>query len=159
MEIRVGLGYDSHRFEKGKKLFLGGIEIPSEYGLQSNTDGDILIHALIDALLGAISFKDIGRLFPEESDDVKNKRSTELLKIVVNLLKERKVDIVNIDAVVILEKPKIASFIEVIKENLSTILAIDKERINVKGKTNEGMGFVGEGVGAVALVTVLVKVP
>lgn len=159
MEIRVGLGYDSHRFEKGKKLFLGGIEIPSEYGLQSNTDGDILIHALIDALLGAISFKDIGRLFPEESDDVKNKRSTELLKIVVNLLKERKVDIVNIDAVVILEKPKIASFVEGIKENLSTILAIDKERINVKGKTNEGMGFVGEGVGAVALVTVLVKVP
>ncbi len=159
METRVGLGYDSHRFEKGRKLFLGGVEIPSEYGLQSNTDGDILIHALIDALLGAIAFKDIGRLFPEESDDFKNIRSTELLKIVVKLLKERKVDIVNIDAVVILEKPKIASFIEAIKENLSNILEIDKERINVKGKTNEKMGFIGEGVGAVALVTVLVKVP
>ncbi|MEF3245213.1 MAG: 2-C-methyl-D-erythritol 2,4-cyclodiphosphate synthase [Caldisericaceae bacterium] len=159
METRVGLGYDSHRFEKGRKLFLGGVEIPSEYGLQSNTDGDILIHALIDALLGAIAFKDIGRLFPEESDDFKNKRSTELLKIVVKTLKERMVDIVNIDAVVILEKPKIAPFVEAIKENLSHILEIDKERINLKGKTNEKMGFVGEGVGAVALVTVLVKVP
>jgi len=153
----VGIGYDSHRFVKGKPLFLGGIEIPFEFGLESHTDGDILIHALIDALLGAIAYKDIGRIFKDTDEKYKGVRSTELLKSVSDILKEKNAKIVNIDATLILEKPKISPHVEKIKETLSNLLGIEKERISIKGKTNEGMGFIGRSEGASSIVVVLVQ--
>ncbi len=156
MSIKIGIGFDFHIFKKGAPLILGGVEIPYEYGLVSETDGDILIHALVDALLGATGTGDIGELF---CSSWKNKSSVDILKTTINILKKKEVRIINIDAIVIMEKPKILDFKEKIKENLSKIMEIDKNLISIKGKTMEGMGVIGEKKGASALVVVLVEIP
>ncbi len=156
MSIRVGIGFDFHIFKKGVPLILGGVEIPYEYGLISETDGDILIHAIVDALLGAIGGRDIGELF---NSSWKNKSSVEILKTTIDMLKKREVRIINIDAIVIMENPKILNFKEKIRESLSKIMGIDKNLISIKGKTMEGMGVIGEKKGASALAVVLVEIP
>jgi len=156
VSIKIGIGFDFHIFKKGAPLILGGVEIPYEYGLVSETDGDILIHALVDALLGATGTGDIGELF---CSSWKNKSSVDILKTTINILKKKEVRIINIDAIVIMEKPKILDFKEKIKENLSKIMEIDKNLISIKGKTMEGMGVIGEKKGASALVVVLVEIP
>ncbi|MFB0566476.1 MAG: 2-C-methyl-D-erythritol 2,4-cyclodiphosphate synthase [Candidatus Aminicenantaceae bacterium] len=143
MKVKTGLGYDIHKFEKGRKLFLGGIEIPFPQGLIGHSDGDCLIHAIVDALLGAAGEGDIGQLFPDTDPKYKDIRSTDLLKEIVAETKARGLEIVNIDTVVIAEEPKLFPYVESMKGTLSLILGIEKDHIGIKAKTNEGLGLIG----------------
>ncbi len=142
--IRAGLGYDIHRLERGRKLYLGGVEIPFTQGLAGHSDGDCLIHAIIDALLGASGEGDIGQLFPDTDPEFKDIRSTELLNEVVEKLKEKGMEIMNIDSVVIAEEPRLASHILRMKKILGPLLGLDRERLSIKAKTNEGIGLIGK---------------
>ena len=152
----AGLGYDVHRFKKGRKLILGGVEIASEKGLDGHSDADVLIHALMDALLGAAGLNDIGHFFPDSDAKYKNISSMMLLKTVSGELAKRKFSVNNADITVIAEKPKIAPFIDQMKENISKVLKLQKSRIAVKATTNEKMGFIGrgEGIAAMAIVSI-----
>ncbi len=154
--MRVGIGYDVHALVKGRKLFLGGIEIPSDKGLLGHSDGDCLIHAICDALLGAISEQDIGHYFPNTNETIKGISSIKILEYVSEIMRNKGYSIVNIDAVIVTEYPKIYPYREHIKERLAEVLRIEKDCIGIKGKTTEGLGFTGrrEGIAvyAVALV-------
>jgi len=155
----VGLGYDVHRFKKNRKLFLGGIKISDTNGLDGHSDADVLIHALMDALLGAAGQNDIGHFFPNTDNKYKDISSIELLKTVVKTLKQKKFKIINTDITIIAEKPKIYPYIEQMKDVLSTTLNIKKQYIAIKATTNEKMGFIGRGEGICAMaVTSLKKV-
>lgn len=156
---RMGFGYDIHRLEAGRKLFLGGIEIPHTEGLVGHSDGDALIHAVIDALLGALGERDIGQLFPDTDPRYKDIRSTELLREVMNLLKKRKGKILNVDSVIVAERPRLASYTEKMKEALSLLLGIDKSRIGIKAKTNEGLGSTGGGKAIACWAVILGDIP
>ena len=144
MKNRIGFGYDIHRLAGGRTLFLGGVEIPHPAGLVGHSDGDALIHALIDALLGAAGEGDIGRLFPNTVAEFKGIRSTELLKRVMTRLKRRGFEVLHVDSVIVAEAPPLAPHCERMKETLSPILGLPNERIGIKAKTNEGLGPVGE---------------
>jgi len=144
-KYRIGNGYDIHRLEEGRKLILGGIEIPYHLGLLGHSDADVLIHAIIDAMLGALSLGDIGKYFPPSDPEYKNIDSTILLKKVLELIKAEDYKIVNIDSVIQAEKPKLSGFIMSIKENLAKAMGIDMEKVSVKATTMEGLGFIGEG--------------
>jgi len=146
MSFRIGAGYDSHRLVENRRLILGGVEIPFERGLLGHSDGDALCHAIIDALLGAAGLGDIGQLFPDTSGQWRDADSIELLKKVVALCREKGFEIVNIDTVVIIEKPKIGPYVEAMKKSIAKT-GIDSSSISIKAKTNEGMGFVGRGEG------------
>ncbi|MEI6152897.1 MAG: 2-C-methyl-D-erythritol 2,4-cyclodiphosphate synthase [Deltaproteobacteria bacterium] len=154
--MRVGIGYDVHRLVEGRKLFLGGVEIPFNKGLLGHSDGDVLTHAICDALLGAISEGDIGQHFPDSDQSIKGIESRNILLFVGGLLKEKGFKIVNIDAVVVAEAPKILPYRKIMIETISNILQIDPAQVGLKGKTTEGLGFAGrkEGIAvhAVALV-------
>lgn len=143
MNERIGFGYDIHRLVRGRKLFLGGINIPYNKGLLGHSDADVLIHAICDALLGAMSKQDIGEHFPDTSSKYKGISSLELLKKVMNLMHKEKYAIVNLDTVVIAEKPSLSPFKVQIQKKLAGILSIDKEYISIKAKTNEGLGAIG----------------
>jgi 2-C-methyl-D-erythritol 2,4-cyclodiphosphate synthase len=147
----VGLGYDSHRLVAGRRLVLGGVEIPSELGLDGHSDADVLTHAVIDALLGAVGMGDIGQHFPDTDERWKDADSMELLRAVVGMLGEAGHRIVNMDCTVVLEAPKLAPHRETIRASLAGALGIDTGRVNVKASTGEHMGFVGRNEGAVAL--------
>ena len=136
--IRCGIGYDTHRLVAGRKLVLGGVEIPSARGLLGHSDGDVLSHAIADALLGAAGLGDMGRFFPDTDPRWKNAASRIFLETIRGLLAERKLEIVNIDSVVVLDEPKLAPYMNQIKESLATSLGIAAERVNVKAKTSEG---------------------
>ena len=153
----VGFGYDVHRFKKNRKLFLGGVKISDTNGLDGHSDADVLIHALMDALLGAAGQKDIGHFFPNTDMKYKNISSVELLKIVVKTLKNKKYKIVNVDMTVVAEKPKIYPYIDDMKEVLSETLKIKKDYISIKATTNEGMGFVGRAEGICAMAVASLK--
>jgi 2-C-methyl-D-erythritol 4-phosphate cytidylyltransferase/2-C-methyl-D-erythritol 2,4-cyclodiphosphate synthase len=157
MQIRIGSGYDSHRFAAGRKLILGGVEIPFDKGLQGHSDADALIHAICDALLGAAGAGDIGRHFPDIEPHYKNISSMLLLGRVREIVAAKCFKINNIDATIIMEKPKVAPFTAQITANIAEALHLAVTDINIKAKTNEGMGFVGKGEGvavtAVATVT------
>lgn len=156
MKIRAGLGYDIHRLEEGRRLFLGGVEIDFAKGLKGHSDGDCLIHAIIDALLGAAGKDDIGQHFPDTNPQYKDVRSTELLKKVMDLLRERKIEILSVDTIVIAEKPKLGPYIPKMKETLGPILGVGQDGLGIKAKTNEGMGAIGEGEAIAAWAQVLV---
>lgn len=141
----------------GRKLFLGGVELNFPKGLKGHSDGDCLVHAIIDALLGAIGEGDIGQLFPDSDSRYKDIRSTELLKEVVRRVKEKKVEILNIDSVIIAEKPRLAPFIPRMKEALCPILGLKEDELGIKAKTNEGLGAVGKGEAIASLAQALVK--
>ncbi|NOR12706.1 MAG: 2-C-methyl-D-erythritol 2,4-cyclodiphosphate synthase, partial [Candidatus Aminicenantes bacterium] len=143
--MKSGLGYDIHRLVDGRKLFLGGIEIPFAKGLLGHSDGDCLIHAIVDALLGALGEKDIGHHFPETDSQYKDIRSTELLKVVVQRLEKNNTKIGHIDSLVIAEKPRLAAHIPRMKETLCAILRIGPEDLGIKARTNEGLDAVGHG--------------
>lgn len=145
MKFRVGLGYDIHRLEAGRKLFLGGLEIPFPKGLHGHSDGDCLIHSIIDALLGAMGEGDIGQLFPDSEEKYKDIRSTELLKEVMARLDAKGMEIVNVDTIIVAEEPRLAPYILRMKELLSALLRVDKNNLGIKAKTNEGIGLIGEG--------------
>ena len=157
--MRIGFGYDSHRLAEGRRLVLGGVEIPHERGLSGHSDADVLIHAVCDAILGALAAGDIGRHFPDTSPAYKNISSLKLLDHVRILGEQRGYGVHNIDSTVVLEKPKIAEYIRAMSLNLALTLNISEEYVSVKAKTNEGMGFVGrqDGVAAYAVATIIKK--
>lgn len=148
--FRIGHGYDAHRFASGRKLILGGMEIPFEKGLLGHSDADVLTHAVMDALLGAAGLRDIGFYFPPSDDTYKDADSLMLLKRVGVLLAEKSFEIANIDATLILEAPKVACHTGRMRQNLANALSIPDTKVNVKATTTEGMGFTGTGEGAAA---------
>lgn len=149
----TGIGYDSHRFKSGRKLILGGVEIPSEFGLDGHSDADALVHAIIDAILGAAGKRDIGFNFPDTDKKWKDADSLDLLKRTISLIDNSK--IIYVDAVIITEKPKLSDHINKMIEKLSKTMNLKAERVNIKAKTNEKMGFSGreEGLAVMACVT------
>ena len=153
----VGFGYDVHRFKKSRKLFLGGVKISDTDGLDGHSDADGVIHALMDALLGAAGENDIGHFFPNTDLKYKDIASTELLKIVADTLNNKNFKIVNTDITVVAEKPKIYPYIDQMKDVLSSILGINKEQIAIKATTNERMGFVGREEGICSMAVVLIE--
>ena len=154
--MRVGFGYDAHAFVTGRPLFLGGIEIPYLLGLQGHSDADVLLHAICDALLGAIGEGDIGKHFPDTDSQYRDIRSTLLLKRVINKIKEKRFHLVNIDATIVAQKPKLSEFIPRMVKQIADVLEIEPGRVNVKATTTEGLGFAGrgEGIGAYAVALV-----
>ena len=152
--MRIGHGYDAHKFQQGGKLVLGGVHVPYQKSLKAHSDGDVLIHALCDALLGAAGLGDIGRHFPDSSDKYKDVDSRELLRHVVKMLDEKKLQISNADITVIAQAPKLSPHIDEMRSNLSDDLKVNPDRINIKATTTEGMGFIGreEGVATHAVV-------
>ncbi|MFP4081350.1 MAG: 2-C-methyl-D-erythritol 2,4-cyclodiphosphate synthase [Candidatus Aminicenantes bacterium] len=157
MEIKAGLGFDIHKLKKGRKLFLGGVRIPFSRGLVGHSDGDCLIHAIIDGLLGACGEKDIGQMFPDTDPEYKQVRSTELLKATVERVEENGLFILNIDSIIMAEEPKLASYIPMMKEVLCPLLGVDRSHLGIKAKTYEGLGPVGRGEAMAAWACVLVK--
>ncbi|MGN0661131.1 MAG: 2-C-methyl-D-erythritol 2,4-cyclodiphosphate synthase [Oscillospiraceae bacterium] len=145
--MRVGSGYDVHKFAADRKLILGGEEIPFEMGLLGHSDADVLVHAVMDSLLGAAALGDIGKHFPDTDEKYKNADSIKLLKHVAGLLYERGYSIGNIDATVVAQKPKLAPFIPKMRENIAAACKIDLDKVNVKTTTEEGLGFTGEMLG------------
>lgn len=148
--MRIGHGYDVHRFAENRKLFIGGVEIPYSLGLDGHSDADVLIHAICDSLLGAAALGDIGKFFPDNDSSFKNIDSKILLRKTVDFLKDKGYKIVNIDATVIAQAPKLRNYIDNIREILSEICEIDIDAINIKATTEERLGFTGrlEGISA-----------
>lgn len=157
MKIRIGQGIDFHRLEKGFNLWLGGIKIPSEKGCVAHSDGDVLLHAICDALLGAAGLSDIGHYFPDSDTEFKNIDSKILLKRTVLIIHEKGYRILNIDSTVCLEKPKISPFIPEMKNVISNITNISNEDISIKATTAEKLGFTGREEGIVAIAVALLQ--
>ena len=145
--MRIGMGYDVHKLVEKRDLILGGVKIPYELGLLGHSDADVLLHAIMDSLLGAAALGDIGKHFPDTDPKYKGISSIELLKHVGNLLSEHNYKIGNIDATIIAQGPKMAPHIPTIRENIASALNISLDQINVKATTEEGLGFTGEGLG------------
>lgn len=157
--MRIGYGYDSHIFEKNRKLILAGIKIPYEFGLKGHSDADAVSHAIIDSIFGALAIGDIGSRFPDSDNKYKDISSIKLLEETVKIMEERKYKVSNTDITVILEKPKLRDYVDYMRKNLSKILKTDIENISIKAKTNEKMDAVGRGEGvAVHVVTLLKRV-
>lgn len=155
--MRIGTGYDVHRLTEGRKLILGGVDIPYEKGLLGHSDADALLHAIMDALLGAAALGDIGKHFPDTDPAYLGASSLELLKQVGRLLKENSYSVGNIDATVIAQKPKMLPYIEEMRENIASTLGISISQVNVKATTEEGLGFTGEGAGISAQAVCLLE--
>jgi len=155
--MRIGHGYDAHRFKAGGRLVLGGVTIPHDKGLEAHSDGDVLIHAICDALLGAAALGDIGKHFPNASEELKGINSRVLLRRVADLLHERGFEVANVDATVVAETPRIAPFVAEMRVRLAADLGLDPDCINVKATTTEGMGFTGEGQGMAAYAVALLS--
>lgn len=145
--MRVGVGYDVHRLTEGRDLILGGVKIPYEKGLLGHSDADVLVHAVMDALLGAAALGDIGKHFPDTDARYEGISSMELLRQVGRLLDEQVYVIENIDATIIAQRPKMAPYIRDMRENIARALEIEPEQVNVKATTEEGLGFTGSGEG------------
>ena len=158
MKLRVGNGYDTHPLLKGESLILGGINIPSEKGTKGHSDGDVLAHAIIDSLLGAMAFGDIGQLFPSSKIEYKKISSMQLLKKVMITFKQKKYKIANIDTTIILEEPTLKNYITLIKESIASCLEIKLDQLSVKATTNDKLGFIGEGKGISVLATTLITI-
>lgn len=154
--MRIGIGYDSHRLVKGRKLILGGVEIPFNKGLSGHSDADVLCHAVIDAIIGALGLGDIGMHFPDTDKKWKGASSVKLLSIAVKLAKSKGFKVSWLDTIVIIEKPRLAPFIDKMKTAISKS-GIPLRLINIKAKTNEGMGFTGKGEGIAAQAVCLLK--
>ncbi|MDO9229054.1 MAG: 2-C-methyl-D-erythritol 2,4-cyclodiphosphate synthase [Syntrophales bacterium] len=155
--MRIGFGYDSHRLTVGRRLVLGGKEIPHEKGLLGHSDADVLIHAVCDAVLGAVGEGDIGRQFPDTDPAYRGISSLILLERVRELAVAKGFQVCNVDSTIVLEKPKLAPHLSAMAENIARILRISAAQVGVKAKTNEGMGLVGAGEGAAAFAVVLVE--
>ena len=155
--MRIGYGYDSHLFAENRKLILAGIEIPYELGLKGHSDADVVIHAIIDSIFGALALGDIGSHFPDNDNKYKDISSVVLLEETVSIMKEKKYSIGNIDVTIILEKPKLRNYIDSMREKLSKILSTSIENISIKAKTNEKMDAVGKGEGIAVHCVCLLK--
>jgi len=154
--MRIGHGYDVHRYVENRKLILGGVEIPYKFGLLGHSDADVLVHAIIDALLGALCLGDIGKLFPDNNIKYKNIESLVLLKHVNNIITEKNYEIINIDSTIIIQEPKLSSYINNMRENIADTCEININNINIKATTEEKLGFTGalQGVAAHAVVLI-----
>ena len=157
MNIRIGQGIDFHRLENGLNLWLGGVKIPSEKGCMAHSDGDVLIHAICDALLGSAGLRDIGYYFPDTSPEYKNIDSKILLKKTFNLVREKGYSVVNIDSTVCLEKPKISSFIPEMRTVISAVVETEPDNVTIKATTTEKLGFTGREEGIIAIAVVLLS--
>lgn len=155
--MRIGHGYDVHRLTEGRKLILGGVEIPCEKGLQGHSDADVLTHALMDALLGACALGDIGHLFPDNDPAYAGADSLRLLKQVMELLEKKGICVGNVDITVIAQKPKLAPYIAEMRRNLAKCMQVEIEQVNVKATTEEKLGFTGRGEGIAAHAVCLVE--
>ena len=155
--MRIGTGFDSHRLVEGRKLIIGGTEIPFEKGLLGHSDADVLTHAVIDSLLGACALGDIGGFFPDSDPKLKDADSMVLLEKTAAIIKENGYTVCNIDATVIIERPKLAPYTAKMRENIAKALGIDVSAVSVKAKTNEGMGDIGGGNAAAAFCSALVS--
>ena len=155
--LRIGHGYDVHRLTEGRRLILGGVEIPWEKGLLGHSDADVLVHAVMDALAGAARLGDIGKLFPDTDPAYKDISSLKLLEAVGRLLEERGFAVVNVDAALLAQAPKVAPYKDRMAENIAAALNIEAEQVNVKATTEEGLGFTGDGSGMAAHAVVLVE--
>ena len=155
--FRIGQGFDVHQLTEGRPLIIGGITIPYEKGLLGHSDADVLLHTVADACLGAIGEGDIGRHFPDTDPDFKDADSAKLLEHVWQLVKDKGYELVNADCTIIAQKPKMAPYIEQMKERIAQLLEVDPEQINVKATTTEKLGFTGRGEGIASQVAVLLK--
>jgi 2-C-methyl-D-erythritol 2,4-cyclodiphosphate synthase len=151
------MGYDCHRFAEGRRLVLGGVEVPSDLGLDGHSDADVLTHAIIDALLGSAALGDIGQHFPDTDERYRDADSIDLLRAAVALLSEAGLAIVHVDATVVIERPRLAPFRDQIRTILAGAMGIGVEQVSVKATRGEGMGFVGRGEGAAALAIATVE--
>ena len=156
MDIRIGQGYDVHRLKEGRKLIIGGVEIPYEKGLDGHSDADVLLHAIMDALLGAAALGDIGLLFPDTDERFSGADSLQLLQKVKDVLDEKGYSICNIDATVIAQEPKLRPYIDLMRQNIAETLKMDVSQVSVKATTEEHLGFTGrkEGIAAQAVVLI-----
>jgi 2-C-methyl-D-erythritol 2,4-cyclodiphosphate synthase len=155
MSFRIGIGYDVHRLEKGRDFVLGGITIPYDRGPTGHSDGDVLIHAICDAMLGALALGDIGKHFPDTEEEFRNIDSKILLEKTINMIRFYGYEVSNIDSTVCLQKPKIAPYIQQMVRTLSDVLHIDGHQVSIKATTTEKLGFVGEELGISAYAVVL----
>ncbi|MBX7150767.1 2-C-methyl-D-erythritol 2,4-cyclodiphosphate synthase [bacterium] len=154
---RIGQGYDVHRLVEGRKMILGGVEIPFEKGLLGHSDADVLLHAICDAMLGALALGDIGKHFPDTNESFKGISSMILLEKTNELIVSKKYAVINIDSTIVLQKPKIAPYIKNMTENISRVLKIETDAVSIKATTSEGMGFTGTGEGITAYAIVLLQ--
>ena len=154
---RSGIGYDAHRFGKDRKLILGGVDIPHEFGLEGHSDADVLTHAIADALLGAIGESDIGHHFPNTDESIRGISSLEILRRVGELLAQQSYRIANVDATLIAEAPKISPYLAAMRGKIAAALGIEMAQVGIKATTNEGMGAVGRGEGMVAMAVASVE--
>jgi 2-C-methyl-D-erythritol 2,4-cyclodiphosphate synthase len=154
--VRVGLGYDSHRFADGRRLVLGGVEIAHQRGLAGHSDADVVAHAVIDAVLGAAALGDIGRHFPPTDEQWRDADSIDLLRRAGHLAAEQNYQVVNVDVTVVCEAPRLAPHAASMSERLAAALGIAPAHVSVKGTTNEGMGWIGRGEGIAAMAVALV---
>ena len=155
--LRIGHGYDVHRLVENRPLVLGGVEIEYEYGLLGHSDADVLVHAIMDSIIGALALGDIGKHFPDSDEEYLGISSIELLKRVRSLVEGKGAVVVNIDATVVMQKPKLAPHIQKMRENIASALGVETDRINVKATTEEGLGFTGNGEGAAAHSVALIE--
>ena len=155
--MRIGFGYDVHPLVEGRRLILGGVEIPFEKGLEGHSDADVLLHAVCDAVLGALGEGDIGKHFPNNDPRYRGISSLRLLEAVASMMTERFLALENLDVSVVAEKPQIAAYIPRMSEQISRALNLAPERVNIKATTSEGLGFIGEGKGMAAYAVVLLK--
>ena len=157
MKYRIGNGYDVHRIEKGNRLVLGGVEIPHDKGCVAHSDGDVAIHALCDAIFGALALGDIGKHFPDTSDEYKGADSMILLAKVVDLLDAKSYGIVNVDCTLVMQKPKLRPYIDDMRASIAAVLKIPTDRVSVKATTEERLGFTGREEGVSAHAVALIK--
>ena len=157
--MRIGMGYDVHRLTEGRKLIIGGVDIPYEKGLLGHSDADVLLHAIMDALLGAAALGDIGKHFPDSDPAYKGISSMELLDKVGQLLEDNSFLIENIDATIIAQAPKMRPYIDTMRENIARVLQVEVSQVNVKATTEEGLGFTGTGEGISSQAVCLLNTP
>lgn len=155
--MRIGTGYDVHRFAQGRKLILGGVQIPYEKGLLGHSDADVIVHAIMDALLGAAALGDIGQHFPDTDPAYEGISSIALLEKVGALLQEKNLAVVNIDSIIIAQKPKMMPYLEQMRQNVADALRVDAGQVSIKATTEEGLGFTGRGEGIAAQAVCLLE--
>ena len=156
-QLRIGHGYDVHRLTESRKLVIGGVEIPYEKGLLGHSDADVLIHAVMDAIIGALALGDIGKHFPDSDERYKGISSMHLLSLVHEIMIKEGAELVNLDATVVIEKPKLAPYIADMRRNIAFAIGADVSRVNIKATTEEHLGFTGSGEGAAAHAVALLE--
>ncbi len=155
--LRIGNGYDVHRLVEGRKLMLGGFEVPHTKGVLGHSDGDVLLHAITDAIIGALGLGDIGLHFPDNDENLKDIKSSILLEKINKIMLEKGYEIINMDSIIVIQKPKLRPYIDEIRKSIADILKIDIELINVKAKTEENLGFTGDETGVKSYCVVLLQ--